>query len=65
MFSRAFYDGMSKEQGTSVVNLLRCGWAGSQKYDNVIWSGDIPSTFEAFAGQIQCGLNMGLVGISK
>ena len=64
MFSRAFYDEMSKLQDAPVVNLLRCGWAGSQKYGNVIWSGDVPSTFEAFADQIQCGLNMGLAGIS-
>lgn len=62
MYSRTFYDEMSKE-GKPVVNLLRCGWAGSQKYGNVIWSGDVPSTFEAFAEQIQCGLNMGLAGI--
>ena len=62
LFSRAFYDEMSKT-GRPVVNLLRCGWAGSQKYGNVIWSGDVPSTFEAFADQVQCGLNMGLAGI--
>lgn len=62
-FSRAFYDGMTQENRGPVVNLLRCGWAGSQKYGNVIWSGDVPSTFEAFADQIQCGLNMGLAGI--
>ncbi len=63
MFSQAFYDEMSQLQDAPVVNLLRCGWAGSQKYGNVIWSGDVPSTFEAFADQIQCGLNMGLAGI--
>lgn len=62
MFSRAFFDEMTKE-GKPVVNLLRCGWAGSQKYGNVIWSGDVPSTFEAFYDQLQCGLNMGLAGI--
>lgn len=62
MFSRAFYDEMVKEE-KPVVNLLRCGWAGSQKYGNVIWSGDVPSTFEAFYDQLQCGLNMGLAGI--
>lgn len=63
MFSRIFYDEMSKAQDRPVVNLLRCAWAGSQKYGNVVWSGDVPSTFEAFADQIQCGLNMGLAGI--
>ncbi len=62
MYSRIFYDEMSKT-GEPVVNLLRCGWAGSQKYGNVIWSGDIPSTFESFAEQLQAGLNMGLAGI--
>lgn len=63
LFSRAFYDGMKALDRGPVVNLLRCGWAGSQKYGNVIWSGDIPSTFEAFYDQLQCGLNMGLAGI--
>ena len=63
MYSRIFYDEMSKLGDGTVVNLLRCGWAGSQKYGNVIWSGDIPSTFEAFRDQIQAGLNMGLAGI--
>lgn len=62
MYSRIFFDPMSKEKD-DVVNLLRCGWAGSQKYGNVIWSGDVPSTFESFRDQIQAGLNMGLAGI--
>lgn len=63
LYSRTFYDGMCEEKRGTVVNLLRCAWAGSQKYGNVVWSGDVPSTFEAFADQIQCGLNMGLAGI--
>ena len=63
LFSRAFYEPMSAEKGTEAVNLLRCGWAGSQKYGNVVWSGDVPSTFESFREQIQAGLNMGLAGI--
>ena len=63
MFSRAFYEPMSEDKGTDAVNLLRCGWAGSQKYGNVIWSGDVPSTFESFREQLQAGLNIGLAGI--
>lgn len=62
LYSRVFYDEMSKEND-KVVNLLRCAWAGSQKYGNVVWSGDVPSTFESFAQQITAGLNMGLAGI--
>ena len=63
LFSRAFYEPMSAELGNDAVNLLRCGWAGSQKYGNVIWSGDVPSTFESFREQLQAGLNIGLAGI--
>ena len=63
MFSRAFFEPMSEGRAETPVNLLRCGWAGSQKYGNVIWSGDIPSTFEALQDQLQAGLNMGLAGI--
>lgn len=63
MYSRIFYDEMKGLKNESVVNLLRCAWAGSQKYGNVVWSGDVPSTFEAFSDQIKCGLNMGLAGI--
>ncbi|MCR5311904.1 MAG: family 31 glucosidase [Lachnospiraceae bacterium] len=63
MYSRVFYDEMKDLKDGTVVNLLRCAWAGSQKYGNVVWSGDVPSTFEAFYDQLQCGLNMGLAGI--
>ena len=63
MYSRVFYDKMSEMNRREVVNLLRCAWAGSQKYGNVVWSGDVPSTFEALQDQIQCGINMGLAGI--
>ncbi len=59
LFSRTFREHM----GSDEVNLIRCCWAGSQKYGNVIWSGDVPSTFEAFRDQLTCGLNMGLAGI--
>ena len=63
-YSRTFYDNMTKENpDTPPVNLLRCCWAGSQKFGNVVWSGDVPSTFEAFEDQLQCGINMGIAGI--
>ena len=63
LFSKAFYEPMNADKGNEAVNLLRCGWAGSQKYGNVIWSGDVPSTFESFREQIVAGLNIGLAGI--
>lgn len=63
LYSRTFYDPMSKLGDGTVVNLLRSCWAGSQKYGNVVWSGDVPSTFQAFYEQVQAGLNIGLAGI--
>ncbi len=63
MYSRAFFEGMAGDGKKGFLNLLRCAWAGSQKYANVVWSGDVPSTFESFEEQLQAGLNMGLAGI--
>lgn len=63
MYAKAFYDGMTAEGQTDVVNLLRCCWAGSQRYGALAWSGDIHSSFKALQVQLQCGLNMGIAGI--
>ncbi len=63
MYSRIFFDAETALGNKNVVNLLRSGWAGSQKYGNVLWSGDIPSSWESLRDQIQIGLNMGLAGI--
>ena len=63
MYSRVFNDPMKEIGDGTVVNLMRCAWAGSQKYGNVIWSGDVPSTFYSFKEQVMAGLNMGLAGI--
>lgn len=63
MYARTFFDGMSKEGQANVVNLLRCAWAGSQRYGALVWSGDIDSSFESLRNQFKAGLNMGLAGI--
>lgn len=57
------YDAPMRALGIQPVNLLRSGWAGSQKYGNVLWSGDVPSSWESLRDQLQAGLNMGLAGI--
>ena len=62
-YSRAFYDGMVAAGQDEVVNLVRCAWAGSQRYGALAWSGDIPSTFDALRSQIVAGLHMGIAGI--
>lgn len=63
MYARGFYDGLQAEGHTNILNLVRCAWAGSQKYGVLTWSGDIHSSFRAMKQQIQAGLNMGLAGI--
>ncbi|KAJ5746719.1 hypothetical protein N7520_011901 [Penicillium odoratum] len=62
-YARGFYEGMQAEGQTNIVNLLRCAWAGSQKYGALVWSGDIASSWTSFRNQLAAGLNMGLSGI--
>ena len=64
LYAKTFYDGI-KEEGREkeCLQLIRCGWAGSQKYAALHWSGDVPSTFESMRDQLSAGLNMGLAGI--
>jgi alpha-D-xyloside xylohydrolase len=63
MYSKAFYDGMKAEGEENILNLVRCAWAGSQRYGALVWSGDIHSSFRALREQFGSGLNMGLAGI--
>ncbi|KAK9857323.1 Aldolase-type TIM barrel [Penicillium brevicompactum] len=62
-YARGFYEGMTAEGQGNIVNLLRCAWAGSQKYGALVWSGDIASSWSSFRNQLAAGLNMGLAGI--
>lgn len=62
-YARTFYEGMKKEGQENIVNLLRCAWAGSQRYGALVWSGDIASSFESMRNQLAAGLNMGIAGI--
>lgn len=54
---------MKAEGQENIINLLRCAWAGSQKYGALVWSGDIHSSFSSLRNQLAAGLNMGLAGI--
>ncbi len=62
-YARGFYEGMEREGQTNIVNLVRCAWAGSQRYGALVWSGDIYSTWTDFRRQVCAGLNMSLAGI--
>jgi len=62
-FAQGFYDGLKANGEQDIVNLVRCSWAGSQRYGVLAWSGDVHSSFHALRNQIAAGLNMGLAGI--
>ena len=62
-YARMAYEGMEKEGQENILNLLRCAWAGSQKYGALVWSGDIDSSFRSLRSQFTAGLNMGIAGI--
>ncbi len=63
MYARGFYEGLKAEGEKDILSLVRCAWAGSQKYGVLTWSGDIHSSFRAMKEQLQAGLNMGMAGI--
>lgn len=46
-----------------VLNLTRSGYASSQKYGTVLWSGDICASWDTFRKQICEGLNMCMSGM--
>jgi alpha-D-xyloside xylohydrolase len=62
-YAKTFYEGMEKEGQKNILNLIRCVWAGSQKYGTLLWSGDVHSTFECLRRQFAAGLNAGISGI--
>lgn len=43
--------------------LIQTEHGSNQKYASLLWSGDIPSTFESLRDQMIAGLHMGLAGI--
>ena len=63
-YARTFYEGLKAAGEDRVVSLLRCAWAGSQRYGALVWSGDIHSDWETLRRQVCAGLNMGIAGIS-
>lgn len=62
-FARAFEEGLQSVGEKETVNLIRCAWLGSQRFGAVVWSGDIPSTFDSLRRQLKAGLNMAMCGI--
>ncbi|MDR1540496.1 MAG: glycoside hydrolase family 31 protein [Clostridiales bacterium] len=64
MYAKMVSDGMKQEGRAETLSLVRCAWAGSQRYGALVWSGDVDSSFRSLRNQLAAGLNMGLSGIA-
>lgn len=62
-YEKMFYDGLKDAGESEIITLARAGYLGSQRYGALIWSGDLPSTFEALQKSIRTGLAMAMSGI--
>ena len=62
-YAKLVYDGMKSIGREDILTLARCGYLGAQKFGALVWSGDIPSTFESLRMQVKSGLNMSMCGI--
>ena len=62
-YARLVYDGQKAMGRDDIVTLIRGAYLGSQKYAALVWSGDIPSTFESLQHQVNAALNVAMCGI--
>lgn len=62
-YAKLVYDGMKSIGRDDIVTLSRCAYTGAQRFGALVWSGDIPSTFESLRMQVKSGLNMSMCGI--
>ncbi|MBQ7572709.1 MAG: hypothetical protein IJT23_00440 [Clostridia bacterium] len=59
-YAKLAYDGFKSIGRDDIVTLSRCAYLGAQKFGTLVWSGDIPSTFESLSQQVKSGLNMAM-----
>ena len=62
-YSKMAYDGFKSMGRDDIITLTRCGYFGSQKFGSLVWSGDIPSSFESLSHQVKAAQNMAMCGI--
>ncbi len=64
--SQMIYEGQrSVTEEKRVVNLTRSYSPGQQRYSTIVWSGDIPATWDTLRKQIAEGLNFTVTGGAK
>ncbi len=62
--AQTIWDGQRKcTNAKRVVNLTRSGWAGSQKYGTILWSGDISASWDTLTEQVRAGLQVAASGV--
>lgn len=61
--AKTFYEGQRQNNQNEIINLIRSGWIGSQRFGTILWSGDIDGTWNSLRRQIKAGLNISLCGI--
>src|SRR5208283_647382 len=62
--SQGVYEGQRRAAPNQRIFILtRSGYAGIQRYATATWSGDITSTWTAFAKQIPAGLGFSISGV--
>ena len=64
MASRAVFEGQRRAAPERRVAILtRSAWAGSQRYEATVWSGDVVARWSALRAQIPAGLSYSLSGM--
>lgn len=63
-WSKVIFDGFAKDfPNRRPVILMRSGFAGSQRYGMIPWSGDVSRTWGGFKPQVEIGLTMAMQGM--
>ncbi len=64
MHTTSVYQGQREATSSKRVMILtRSAWAGQQRNSTIVWSGDIPATWQVLREQIPAGINFSLSGI--
>jgi len=62
--AKGIFENQRKEApGKRVLNLTRSGYAGSQQYGTVLWSGDVSARWDVLKKQVREALNMAMSGM--
>lgn len=67
IYQRATTEYMRRVRGDDWMYFARSGWAGTQQYAPIVWSGDPAASFDDAKGlpaQVRNGINAGLSGIA-